>query len=190
MDKDTPLQQNDNTTIGKIASAAGIVTGITGGVITAGVINIAILSLGTPILGPEITVLLNLTGGLYASFVSIKTSMNIADNYVTPTVRNILQSSADYLTKSKSTQQDIHLPMNVPNENKQLPIAKEPDHLPMVPDIASSAISQKEKTAKTVSKPKKSSTKSAKPEQLKKPKIESKKKSDTKSKGQDKLTRG
>lgn len=191
MDKDTSLQQNDNTTIGKIASAAGIVTGITGGVITAGVINIAILSLGTPILGPEITVLLNLTGGLYASFVSIKTSMNIADNYVTPTVKNILQSSADYLTKSKSAQQDIQLPMNVPNENKQLPAVKEPDHLPMVPDIASPASSQKEKAAKNVSKPNKSSTKTPKADQLKKPKIESNKKPNTKNKGQeDKRTIG
>jgi hypothetical protein len=194
MDTETPLQQNDNTTIGKIASAAGIITGITGGVITAGVINIAILSLGTPIFGPEITVLLNLTGGLYASFTSIKTSMNIADNYVTPTVRNILQSSADYLTKSKSAQQDKQLPMIVPDVNNQLPAPKELDHLPMkVSNVASPSISKKEKAAKPVLKQensKKPPQKPTKTKALKKQKIESKKNSDTKKKDQVPLTRG
>lgn len=188
MDKDTSLQQNDNTTIGKVASATGIVTGITGGVITAGVINIAILSLGTPILGPEVTVLINLTGGLYASYKSIKASINISDNYVTPVVKNILQSSVDYFAKSKSVQQDMQLPMNVPHENKQLPAVKEPDHLPMtISEVKSPAASKqsttKEKAGQTV-------TKAAKSDKLKKQKIESKKNSKTKNEGQDKLTRG
>lgn len=190
MDTETQFQQKDNTTIGKIASAAGIVTGITSGVITAGVINIAILSLGTPILGPEITVGLNLTGGLYASYTSIKASINISEKYVTPVVKNILHSSVNYFVKSKSTQQDMDLPMIVPNENKQLPVAKEQDHLPMtLPNAASPSIPKKEKAAKIVSQQAKSSsvTKSTKPG--KQPKIESKKNSNTQQ-GQDKLTRG
>lgn len=186
MNKDTPLSQNDNNTISKISSAAGIVTGITGGIITAGVINIAILSLGTPILGPEVTVLINLTGGLYASYKSIKASINISDNYITPVVKNILQSSVNYFVNSKSMQQDIQLPMNIPNENKQLPAIKEPDHLPMVKE--GSAISKKEKVAKSVSKTK-NKKKSSKTTDLKKPKIESKKNSDSK-KEQETHTRG
>ncbi len=186
MDTETQFQQKDNTTIGKIASAAGIVTGITGGVITAGVINIAILSLGTPILGPEITVGLNLTGGLYASYTSIKASINISEKYVTPVVKNILHSSVNYFVKSKSTQQDMDLPMIVPNENKQLPVTKEPDHLPMkVADMSAPSIAKKAKEAKPALK-EKNSKKSAKPTQntanLKKPKITSQKNSGIKKK--------
>lgn len=184
MNKDTPLSQNDNNTISKISSAAGIVTGITGGIITAGVINIAILSLGTPILGPEVTVLINLTGGLYASYKSIKASINISDNYITPVVKNILQSSVNYFVNSKSMQQDIQLPMNIPNENKQLPAIKEPDHLPM--KASNKEATKKEKADQEVATPKNSATKSAK---LKKPKIESKKNSDSK-KEQETHTRG
>lgn len=202
MDTETPLQQNDNTTIGKIASAAGIITGITGGVITAGVINIFILSLGTPLLGPKITVLLNLTAGLYASYKSIKGSINISEKYVTPVVKNILQSSVNYFAKSKSVQQDMLLPMKVPDVNNQLPVQKEPDHLPMkiVDNELQPSVSKMQKvseTAKSSPRKKSDSNKSSakleknsgKSEELKKPKIESKKTSN-KSKDQNTPARG
>jgi len=195
MDRETPLQPNDNTTIGTIASTTAIFTGVTVGIFAAAVINIAILSLGTPILGPEITVLLNLTGGLYASFVSIKTSMNIADNYVTPTVRNILQSSVDYLAKSKSVQQDMQLPMIVPDVNKQLPVATEPDHLPMKVIDKNEIVAKNQKETKNSldqNEKQVKNNKSSKPINLKKEEIKSKKNSDTKNKDNDKapITRG
>ena len=196
MDTETPLQQNDNTTIGKIASGIGNTVGITVGIIFAVVINVLILSLGTVIFSPIIAVTTNLFLGIPASYKLIKSSMNIADNYVTPIVKNTLQSSVGYLTKSKSAQQDKQLPMIVPNVNNQLPAPTEPDHLPMkASDVASPSISKKEKAS--IKKEKQgNAVKGTKPKNsnktanLKKQKIESKKNSDTKNKDQAPITRG
>lgn len=206
MAKDKSLQQNDSTNIEKISSGVGMITGITGGVLAAGVTNIAILSLGTPIFGPGITVSTNLTLGLYVSYQLIKTSINISENYVTPIAKNILQSSVDYFTQSKAVQQEIaHLPVKAQDENKQLPMAKEPDHLPMkIVDEKLPPSVDKEEINKPVSKPVKSSSskktnseksstlgkKSGKSKELKKPKIESKKNSNSKNKDQDTPARG
>lgn len=193
MAKDKSLQQNDSTNIEKISSGVGMITGITGGVLAAGVTNIAILSLGTPIFGPGITVSTNLTLGLYVSYQLIKTSINISENYVTPIAKNILQSSVDYFTQSKAVQQEIaHLPVKAQDENKQLPMAKEPDHLPMkiVDEKLPPSVAKEEKPNKPEkSLPHKKADSKKSSTNLKKPKIESKKTSD-KSKDQDTRTRG
>ncbi|MCP5369481.1 MAG: hypothetical protein H6909_02180 [Rickettsiaceae bacterium] len=120
------IVKTSTTIIDKISSGIAMLAGIISGMAAAVTINVLILSLGTAIFNPITAVTANLILGIPASYKSIKFSLNITDQYLTPKIKNMINTTINFGAKIMGRSQDIthQLPMKL-EESKQLPIIQE-----------------------------------------------------------------